>query len=883
MPHHSEQDHSEHDDEQDQDRIVPDEDADEDSPEARRTTPPVLFALGTHVAVPATPTRRVSVVRRESFARVDPDVELLQVDDLVGDEVHVRNIDGEGGDVEGDVAEGDVEGEVEGGVDADGDDTSDGEDSEAALLGLVKITSADPRAAARAAAILKQHDYDCFTRLRAGINGKGKGRRHSYAGVSNSYAGVSKPSPSGRKSQTPGRMRDIEELRGAYSAESKSRSRSRHAERGEREEMREKNQEETKEKNRPRASTPTPARPRASTPTPARVVGDRVYFPGSPAPVTTEELLAEAEREVVASTLGRRDGQSTSARKDGQSTSASVSASPSARQRQAMDKETDKMRRTSARGVPLPESDDEDAAAQGEDDSGNDRGKEAEGKGREWTKAEWKMLDACFTDERIAVAAKLGMVLNLSPSPRLVPGHVNSANGAGGTGTTAVVMASADAVDLGAVVGRFVKLMGGERVVQGRGASWELDRLTQYARALQNKQRAGHVAPPTPSVAKNTNANDDGGGSSSVFTSERRRASVVVPDFTPLGRRAMPARFSGGGRTMPALALDSDGSPSPHGNTESASRAVLSRARLPPPVSAGAPFSNLPPTPEPARRRRVPGSLLAPRYSHLLEEAVTVSKGRVPEEEKEAAGNGDEDEEAAGNGDEDVSFTDGEEQERDTQEEQDSSFDSSVDGEDADMAPATPLREREARLQHTAPQPPATIGNRVKGFISSYLPMLSKTAPPPTRRPPLHAGPRLPLPPLELLEKPRGPVTTPVRPPLPKTRAPKELVNLNPAPPPKPKSFLPRRAPPPKRLVELQHIEPPVEEPRVVPFTRPRTASGGSVKDLVKNFESKTQSATSAGAQVKRVRSVGEFGGVGGGNNKRFGTAGGAARPMWRP
>ncbi|KAK7029919.1 hypothetical protein R3P38DRAFT_888699 [Favolaschia claudopus] len=33
--------------------------------------------------------------------------------------------------------------------------------------------------------------------------------------------------------------------------------------------------------------------------TPARVVGERVYFPGSPAPVTTTQLLEEAEREVV--------------------------------------------------------------------------------------------------------------------------------------------------------------------------------------------------------------------------------------------------------------------------------------------------------------------------------------------------------------------------------------------------------------------------------------------------------------------------------------------------------------------------------------------------------------------------------------------------------
>jgi hypothetical protein len=230
-----------------------------------------------------------------------------------------------------------------------------------------------------------------------------------------------------------------------------------------------------------------------------------------------------------------------------------------------------------------------------------------------------------------------------------------------------------------------------------------------------------------------------------------------------------------------------------------------------------------------------------------------------------------------------VSFADGQDtsvEEQQEEQQEDSGFDS-ADGEDAEMAPATPLREREAHLQqHPAPTShppaPATIGKRVKGFLFSYLPTLSKTAPPPTRRAPLHAGPRLPLPPLELLEKPRGPVTTPARPPLPKTRAPKELVSLQPAPPPKPKSLLPRRAPP-KRMVELQHVEPPVEEQPRVPFTRPRTSSGGSVKDLVKNFEALRQSTN--GAEVKRVRSVGDFDA----NNKKPGMAGGAARPMWRP
>ncbi|KAF8217821.1 hypothetical protein K438DRAFT_1952682 [Mycena galopus ATCC 62051] len=785
----------------------------------RRTTPPVFSARGTRVAVPATPTR--GGAPRVSFVRADPeadgdgdgDVELPAVE---------RGIEGAG------VQEGGAEGqgvqvqEEEGG--------SDGEDEEAAaLLGLVKITSADPRAAARAAAILKQHDYDCFTRL-----GKGKGRRrHSYAGVSKASVSAG----SGSKTPGPARgMQDIEELRDAYAGSSKVNSA----------------QHQQDEEGNMLKHT------RASTPTPARVVGERVYFPGSPKPVTTAQLLAEAEREVLSVVSPSRVGSPS--RGGGES----ISTSP----RKVID--SNKARRTSARGVPLPESDDESA---GEDD---ENGKDG---AREWTRSEWKALDACFTDERIAVAARLGMVLNLSPAPGPSTPVRAPAGGPNG-GAPAVMMASADAVDLAAVVARFVALMGGERVVQGFGEKWDADYLTQRARALQNKQRGGLVAPPTPSAS----AKDD----TSVFGSERRRASMVVPDFTPLGKRAMPPRGGGsGGRAMSALVVN--GSPlgnnacsssplgnSPLGNTHA------SRARLPPPVSAGAPFSNLPPTPEPARRRRVPGSLFAPRYSHLLEEAVAVSAGRPMQSEEEEVEEGGED----GDGDvsladadgEDVSSAEEQAQEQEEQQEQDSSFASSADGdgEDAEMVPATPLREREARLQHPEPAP-TTIGKRVKGFIFSYLPALSKTAPPPTRKTLLHTGPRLPLPPLELLEKPRGPVKTPARPPLPKTIAPKELVSLQHAPLPKPKSLLPRRAVPPKRLVELQHIEPPVEAPKVVPFTRPRTSSGGSVKDLVKNFEAK--GATTKGAEVKRVRSVGNFGGP----NNKLGTAGGAARPMWRP
>ncbi|KAG6825558.1 hypothetical protein H0H93_000545, partial [Arthromyces matolae] len=63
-------------------------------------------------------------------------------------------------------------------------DEEDGDDEEEEMeYGLVKITSADPRAAARAAAILKQHDYDCFTKLtyRLAHKDEDRHRRHSLS------------------------------------------------------------------------------------------------------------------------------------------------------------------------------------------------------------------------------------------------------------------------------------------------------------------------------------------------------------------------------------------------------------------------------------------------------------------------------------------------------------------------------------------------------------------------------------------------------------------------------------------------------------------------------------------------------------------------------
>jgi hypothetical protein len=66
---------------------------------------------------------------------------------------------------------------------------------------------------------------------------------------------------------------------------------------------------------------------------------------------------------------------------------------------------------------------------------------------REWTKDDWKQLDACFTDERLDVAEKLGS----------------------GSDT----IANVDDVRVEDVVDSFVEMMGGSRVVERWGSTWD--------------------------------------------------------------------------------------------------------------------------------------------------------------------------------------------------------------------------------------------------------------------------------------------------------------------------------------------------------------------------------------------------------------------------
>ena len=65
---------------------------------------------------------------------------------------------------------------------------------------------------------------------------------------------------------------------------------------------------------------------------------------------------------------------------------------------------------------------------------------------REWAKNDWKILDACFTDERLDVAEKMGM-----------------AEGS---------LADVTDIRLDDVVSRFVEVIGGDAALAGLGPSW---------------------------------------------------------------------------------------------------------------------------------------------------------------------------------------------------------------------------------------------------------------------------------------------------------------------------------------------------------------------------------------------------------------------------
>lgn len=258
--------------------------------------------------------------------------------------------------------------------------------------------------------------------------------------------------------------------------------------------------------------------------------------------------------------------------------------------------------------------------------------------------------------------------------------------------------------------------------------------MLKRAKALQKKQRSGQGAPPTPTLR---------------FSSVS--STPTVPDFTPVH----PARRQGVNSMQPRLAAPS----------------FLTQTT-----------------------QRLPPSLLAPRYSHLLEEAKSLSKEdslgpRTP-------------------GESPAPLTP-------------SANDRPVDGMTSHV--------KQEELEQEIPLSP-TVGSRVKGFLYSYLPTLKKKTPAQKR----HEPARLPLPPPELLEKPRGPIMTPQPKPAPRSTHPKELVQLQHAPSPTLIPTLPRI---PKRLVDLRPVSPPPVASAPINIPEGRRNSGGSVKELVSSFE----------------------------------------------
>ncbi|KDR68464.1 hypothetical protein GALMADRAFT_283159 [Galerina marginata CBS 339.88] len=619
-------------------------------------------------------------------------------------------------------------------LDDEEEDSSSDTDNEP---GLVKITSADPRAAARAAAILKQHDYDCYTKIvrKKKRQSEPYQRRASLSGV--------------RDLAKENRRRDL-----ADAGISKS----------------------------------TDTRRRRST-LGMGVIGDRVFIPGTPV-MTLPELLKEAEMEVGLEL--EHDHQSPA--RPSQVWSALASLEGSGQRDPYKTPLPDKYK------VRLSTLDSYTAGPRNsEHDAGN----------RAWTKEDWKQLDACFTDERL----DLGATIEGAPEGTLAP---------------------VEMVDIAAVVDRFITFIGGEEMVENCGDKWSRDNLVDRTRALQRKQRAGNVAHPTTprSVAFAFSPSVSSTGTEDVLGGKRRMPSMEVPDFTPLGRRAGPPPR----KSRPPV--------------------------LPPPVVHEAPFSNLPVEKAEGRpSKRIPPTLLAPRYSHLLEEAISINEEAIsinqPGKLRQATAypSPEVDHE------QDIGNTFNNLEPPSAQDDVSQDSDSDKDPE-AMTKPASPV---------TAANPPnTTIRKRVKGFLFSYLPTLSKTSASLPLRKATVRQPGLPLPPLDILEKPRGPVTTPARLPLPKPKHPKDLVHLNPAPAPPP-SALPQPSKP-RRLVELHHLPPPPEKPVVsLSIPRPRRSSGSSVKDLVKGFEEMQKAESKVGCNgLQRVQSIGEL--------RKTDT-----RPRWKP
>jgi hypothetical protein len=170
---------------------------------------------------------------------------------------------------------------------------------------------------------------------------------------------------------------------------------------------------------------------------------------------------------------------------------------------------------------------------------------------------------------------------------------------------------------------------------------------------------------------------------------------------------------------------------------------------------------------------------------------------------------------------------------------------------------------------------PASATKRVLSYLGSFVSRSTPT-PHPSLKPRFNA---LPLVPPKMQQVARGPVNTPAKKPIPKTQAPRDLVQLTGTQVPVRRTHFPKLKSA-KEMVSLNHVEPPrsvqrtrtVSGPMIIPG-RPRNDSGGSVKDLIKTFET-IQKDTEEGIKrsnsrlaVRKVASVDNLN----------------TRPIWKP
>ncbi|OBZ77297.1 hypothetical protein A0H81_02060 [Grifola frondosa] len=465
---------------------------------------------------------------------------------------------------------------------------------------VIKITSDDPWAAARAAAILKMHDYDCIPHI---LSPK---RRHSHTTIdalmrntrrkSTSDSGVGKRASPARRRRTLG-----------------------------------------------------------------GVIGDKVFIPGSPM-MTLPQLLKEAEVNLehgegkhihtpLKNTFGKDAFKTPLTKPQFETTTSSTPGSSSI----------------------------------------------ASLEPRSWVKDDWKLLDACFTDERLLRGASAG--------------------------TWYDTLGSVDDVALEHVVDRFLEHM---RWIPTRyeWSGWSRGSGAESS-CIAEETTFGNGAPPTPSGV-------------------------------------CPHRFS-------------------------SMQPTLDHSKQLPDTALG--------------KSHVPASLLAPRYSHLLQEAIAISKEEAgppvyapqaevhPEPEPEMAV----------------------------------------------KPPALPPATVSEPVQET---PSRSIATRVKGFPDS---------------------------PPEVFKKPRLPISTPASKPIMKPTHPKDLVQLHHAPPPKPSMIpRVAQKPKPLVKLRPAPSAPPVRPKTSLGILSDRRSSAGSVKDLVKGFEDmEKQQALEKKSydmlHLRRTKSIGEW------------------------